>query len=207
MRKILILVGIMVIMLTGCTNAKHDSELILEDTLDVSVGETSIDTSESESTSCDSIYEPENTFIVVYVCGAVVKAGVYELAADSRVNDAVLAAGGFAENADETFVNLAAPVSDGTKILIPTKEEVESGTVAAESIDNTESTDGGPGLININTASKEELKTLPGIGDGIAGKIIDYREKSGSFKTIEDIMKVSGIKDKLFSKIKDMITV
>lgn len=207
MRKILILVCVIVIMLTGCTNAEYGSELVLEDTLDVSADETSIDNSSSESASFNSVCEPEKTFIVVYVCGAVVKAGVYELPADSRVNDAVLAAGGFADNADETYVNLAAPVSDGTQILIPTKEEVEKGLVAAESIDNTESTDKAPGLVNINTASKEELKTLPGIGDGIAGKIIDYREKSGSFKTIEDIMKVSGIKDKLFSKIKDKITV
>ena len=65
----------------------------------------------------------------------------------------------------------------------------------------------GSGLININRASKEELKAIPGIGDGIATKIIDYRTQNGNFSTIEDIKKVSGIKEKLFSKIKDYITV
>ena len=98
--------------------------------------------------------------------------------------------------------------------MIPTIEETKDASVAQgiDSFDTASDLNGDTGsdpggLININTASKEQLVTLPGIGDGIAGKIIKYREENGSFKSIEDIMKVSGIKDKLFSKIKDHITV
>ena len=151
--------------------------------------------------------------VVVYVCGAVVNPGVYELSDGSRMGDAVEAAGGFTEDAEETYVNLAARVSDGVKLFIPTVSEVagEAGTVKIETFEPEGSPDNAKGsstaLVNINTATKAELTTLPGIGEGIAGRIIKYREENGSFARIEDVMKVSGIKDKLFSKIKDHITV
>ena len=152
--------------------------------------------------------------IVVYICGAVISPGVYELPSGCRVNDAVVAAGGFSDEADRNYINLAATVSDGVKIMIPTRDEVagsggylpetdfgvDSGVAVSEKSSDK-------GLININTATAEELKSLPGIGDSVSGKILDYRQKNGNFKCIEDIMKVSGIKEKLFSKIKDKITV
>ena len=123
------------------------------------------------------------------------------------------AAGGFSDEADTEYVNLAARLQDGVKLQIPTVDET-SGVVAdkVNSFDpgtgeTNNNSDNSGGLININTADKESLKTLPGIGDGIAGRIIEYREKNGSFRNIEDIMNVTGIKDKLFSKFKDRITV
>ncbi len=155
--------------------------------------------------------------LAVYVCGAVVNAGVYELDGGSRIVDAVDAAGGFSEDADTTYVNLAAKLTDGTKLLIPTLEQTSASAPAGE-IDSfggdvalgdglAAGESAGRGLVNINTAGKEELKTLSGIGDSTADKIIRYREDNGGFRTIEDIMKISGIKEKLFSKIKDNITV
>lgn len=135
--------------------------------------------------------------ICVYVCGAVKCPGVVELPEGSRVNDALEAAGGFAEDASRDHVNLAARVADGEKLFFPTCEEAAS---AAEE----KSEDG---LININTASAEELCALPGIGASRAADIIRYREREGAFETCEDIMKVTGIKTSVYDKIKDRIKV
>ena len=206
MRKFVPLSALLLMFLTGCTSA--NSEIILSD--NAATEAEALEKSEPVET-----IEPEvPEYVVVYVCGAVENPGVYELPGGSRINDAVCAAGGFSEEADKTYVNLAARVSDGFKLLIPTIEETKDASVAQgiDSFDTASDLNGDTGsdpggLININTASKEQLVTLPGIGDGIAGKIIKYREENGSFKSIEDIMKVSGIKDKLFSKIKDHITV
>ena len=203
-RFIFILCCTMAFTLAGCTNAGYDSDIVLSDTMN---DEGSEDISDGNCSTGDyatvALTEQEN--IVVYVCGAVVCPGVYELPPASRADDAVKAAGGFVDGADDTYINLAAIVEDGTKLMIPTKDEVKNGLVA----ENTDSTDsfGSNGLININKATKEELKTIPGIGEKVAGKIVDYREQNGNFACIEDIMKVSGIKDKLFSKIKEYITV
>lgn len=176
--------------------------------------------------------------IVVYVCGAVNCSGVYELSEGSRIADAVEAAGGFSDEADSQYLNLAMIVSDGMKIQVPTVDEVRqlkesgdcdltSGTLAGgeqgdqfvlnsdgEAVDTNKSvtTDSGnasdtSGLVNINTATVEELCTLSGIGESRANAIITYREQNGPFQSIEDIMKVSGIKDKVFEQIKDRITV
>ena len=193
MRKLLVISVVMLMFLTGCTSANE--EIILSDN-------TAIDTVEAP----EQIEEELPASVVVYICGAVVNPGVYELTDGSRIDDAVKAAGGFSEDADRTYVNLAAKVSDGSKLQIPTVTETSDQSFA-KGIDSFESATDGSGLININTASQTQLATLPGIGEGIAGKIIKYREENGSFKKIEDIMKVSGIKDKLFSKIKDHITV
>ncbi|WP_177201570.1 helix-hairpin-helix domain-containing protein [Butyrivibrio proteoclasticus] len=194
----------MAIILAGCTNARYDSDIVLNDTIDDEGSEDISDENCSTGDDTATAFE-EHPNIVVYVCGAVICPGVYELPAVSRADDAVKAAGGFADGADDTYINLAAKVEDGTKLMIPTKDEVKNGLVA----DSTDITgeSGSNGLININKATKEELKTIPGIGEKVAGKIVEYREQSGYFACIEDIMKVSGIKDKLFSKIKEYITV
>ncbi len=216
MRKLLPISALLLMFLTGCTSA--NKEIILSDN-------TAINTLEAEAFSSQEdsgqdMEQPETIdnelpdSVVVYVCGAVVNPGVYELSEGSRIDDAVMAAGGFSEDADRTYVNLAARLSDGSKLQIPTVLEASDETVA-KGIDSFDTEDNGSksgaseggGLININTATQSELATLPGIGEGIAGKIIKYRDENGSFKSIEDIMKVSGIKDKLFSKIKDQITV
>ncbi len=208
MRKLFTVSALMLMFLTGCTSA--NKEIILSDN-------TAPETEEIEEVQEETqepVKEEIPQSVVVYVCGAVVDPGVYELPEGSRIDDAVLAAGGFSEDADRTYVNLAARVTDGAKLQIPTTLETsdEALTAGIDSFDGGAlGTGSGPAqdseLININTASLNELTTLPGIGEGIAGKIIKYRDENGSFKCIEDIMKVSGIKDKLFSKIKDHIIV
>lgn len=147
--------------------------------------------------------------IKVYVCGAVQRPDVYEISADSRIVDAVSAAGGFAIDAYPEAMNLAETVSDGSRIYVPTKEEVDALAVVYSDTDSGsgDTTSDSTGRVNINTATLEELTTLPGIGDTRARAIIDYREQNGAFGNIEDIMQVTGIKEKSFSKIKDSICV
>ena len=151
----------------------------------------------------------EKSGIYVYICGEVINPGVYELSGDSRIYEAVDAAGGFTENAARECVNLASKVSDGMQITIYNREEAASLQADSASVDGNAGKSGtsGSGLVNLNTATKEELMTLKGIGESKAADIIRYREKSGGFKKIEDIMKISGIKENGFQKIKDSITV
>ncbi len=145
----------------------------------------------------------------VHVAGAVVRPGVYTLDKNGRVEDAVEAAGGFVAEADKNALNLAARLEDGQRLDIPfvagyEPEEEEGFVVVSE---GTPSPQAGEGLININTASLEELDTLPGIGPTIAQRIIDYRTANGPFATIEDILNVSGIGSATFAEIEDLITV
>ena len=151
----------------------------------------------------------EKSGVYVYICGEVIKPGVYELSGDSRIYEAVDAAGGFTENAARECVNLASKVSDGMQITIYNREEAVSLPADSASVGENAGKSGtsGSGLVNLNTATKEELMTLKGIGESKAEDIIRYREKSGGFKKIEDIMKISGIKENGFQKIKDSITV
>ena len=146
------------------------------------------------STEPEVSREPDLT---VHVCGAVRNEGVYKLPPGSRIEDAVNAAGGFLPTADRDYCNLARLVEDGQQIRVPTRAEAESLREQEWEHDS--------GLININTATEAELMTLPGIGQTRAQAIIAWREKNGGFKTIEDIMKVSGIKESAFLKIKDRI--
>ena len=135
--------------------------------------------------------------ICVYVCGAVEAPGIVFLPEGSRAADALEAAGGFASGAAEDAVNLAARVSDGEKLYFPDCEEYQAQS----------ETQAAAGLVNINTADAAQLCTLPGIGESRAADIIAYREACGSFASCEDIMKVSGIKESVYNKIKDRITV
>ena len=147
--------------------------------------------------------------IFVDVCGAVANPGVYEMDADSRVFQVIEAAGGFLPEAASASVNQAQPVSDGQQIYVPTQEEVEEGTMPAV-IQQTETagdSDMAEGVVNINTADADILKSLSGIGDAKAQAILAYREEYGAFSTIEEIMQVPGIKESTFSAIKDKITV
>lgn len=168
--------------------------------------------------------------IYVYICGAVVNAGVVSGGADMRLYQAVELCGGLIDEADATKVNLAMQLKDGDKIYIPyayddinLTDEINngcnpnatgiSGSNTENSGGNSKSSGGNTGgagssnLININKASKSELMQLSGIGEARALDIISYREKYGAFKRIEDIKNVSGIKDAAFNKIKDYICV
>lgn len=141
---------------------------------------------------------PEMSVIRVYVCGAVASPGVVEIPGESRIEDALLAAGGFGPDAALEAVNLADWVKDGQMLYFPTVQEALEWGPDRES---------GEGLVNINTADAALLSTLPGIGLARAADIIAYREKHGGFASCEDIMQVSGIKTSVYEKICDKITV
>lgn len=146
---------------------------------------------------------PEEVY--VHVCGAVKKAGLYRLPAGARVGDAVDMAGGFTKKANQDAVNLAAFVSDGQQIYIPYESEaVRSGP---ESSSDDGLPEAGQGRVNINTAQEAELTSLSGIGESKALAIVEYRREHGSFSSPEDIRKVPGIGDGIYNRIKDLITV
>ncbi len=139
----------------------------------------------------------------VYVCGAVVNSGVYTLNSDLRIIDAVEAAGGLSDDADCEKVNLAAHLSDSTRIYIPHQAD----NFQLEDQLEFDGASSNQSKININTAGKEELMKLAGIGESRALDIISYRKENGPFKSCKDIMNVSGIKEAAYAKIKDSITI
>ncbi len=207
--------------------------------------------SENADTSSQSTEREDlpQTTVTVHICGAVRKEGVYILPAGSRIRDAVEAAGGFSENADRSWLNLAMQIEDAWQIRVPSKEETanflrpqgdsgqETAGAAAPAAQGTlgitdgtdtpfivrgesssedlsdaspkteDHTAGRTLRINLNTASKEELMKIPGVGETKAQRIIDYREQNGRFEAVEDLMKVPGIKDASFQKMKAFITV
>jgi len=148
--------------------------------------------------------EPKPIRIKVYVTGEVKHPDVYELDTDSIVKDAIEKAGGTTEKADLIAINLAKRLSDGEQVIVPSKEQTAVNGTGNAQISGSNSAKSKK--ININTASKEELMNLPGIGDVKAQAIIDYRTKNGPFKDIHEIVNVSGIGEKTFEKIKDLIT-
>lgn len=133
------------------------------------------------------------SFIYVYVCGYVKNPGVYPLESGARICDALESAGGVLNDGNQEALNQAEYAVDGQTIYVPGISE------------DMEVVDSDDGLVNINTADKEELMTLPGIGQSKADIIIQYRENHGSFQSIEDLMKIPGIKEGVFNKIKDYI--
>lgn len=178
----------------------------------------------TDRTELSDASSEETKTLVVHICGAVSAPGVYELPACSRIIDAVEAGGGFLPEADEACCNLAEEIVDGCQIYIMTKTEscADGQTEKKAGIQTSPDSDmqttdrnvrsnSAPalenGLVNLNTADVAALMTLPGIGESRAKAIISYREQHGAFAKIEDIMKISGIKQAAFSKIKDKITV
>lgn len=148
--------------------------------------------------------------LVVYICGAVNEPGIYTLAEDGRLYEAVALAGGFSAEADPAYHNLARTVTDGERIYILSYEETKALTTEQQVTgetgkDNSALTE--TGLININTATAEQLMELPGIGEAKAAAILEYRAGIGQFTAKEEIMNVSGIGEAMFEKIKDKIMV
>lgn len=153
----------------------------------------------------EPIQLPESTVetgIAVDIAGAVASPGVYQLPVGSRVSDAVEAAGGMLPEAYTEIVNMAGPLSDGSKVLVPVRPV---GASVTEDEEQALAEDGG--LVNINTAGKEALMTLPGIGETKAEAIIAYRTENGVFTAPEQIMDVPGIGPGIFDNLKDLITV
>lgn len=188
------------------------------DSNDISINESNKNTDVSNNgvtnddfsdTSTDYLsYGVSETKLYVHICGAVINPGVYKIDAGARLIDLIILAGGLSDAAAEDYINQAQAVSDGQRIYIPTRMELEELStdeyIQGETIENNENTQA---LININKSGLDELMTLPGIGQAKADSIIAYRSKNGSFSTIDELMKIPGIKEGLFNKISDYITV
>lgn len=152
-----------------------------------------------EQSAAGNTMEQSSSDITVYINGEVKNPGVYKLKQDSRVQDLVKACGGFTNEANSYKLNLAKKLKDEDYIYVDKKSDNENlqlqNGLQGETSENAK--------ININTATKEELKTIPGIGDVTAQKIIDYREQNGGFSSMEDLKNIDRIGDKTLEKIKD----
>jgi len=153
-------------------------------------------TGESVEQSQEQEREPQ---IVVYICGEVKNPGVYSLDKGSRIAQALELAGGFTGEASKEYINLAAILTDGEQVYFPKKSEAEK-LLEEQSLKDQ-------GKVNINKATVEELMTLTGIGESRAKDIVAYRTSNGAFETVEDLMKVPGIKENTYERFKDMIYV
>ena len=218
MRRRLTAVLWILVILTGCLNGCEKKEetsgieeiSLEEDGEEASSGkEDSLEKTGEETREKGQEPEQEADAIFVYVCGQVAAPGVYELSAGARVYQAIERAGGTLEGASPESLNLAQQAEDGQKIYVPSKEEAEAGTFPQDDSWGAASSsrEQGGGKVNLNTADLEELMTLTGIGQTRAEAIITYREEEGAFQAPEDIMKVDGIKEGIYEKLKDEITV
>lgn len=202
-RKIIIIIAILVIILIGWKyyDSKNYEEVNSQEILNSNT--------KKENKSSDE----EEDMMAVHITGEVKKSGVVKIKEGSRIEDIIEAAGGLTENADITNVNLAFVVEDGMKIRIPSVNEEKTdenfitedsgkGVIISDDINSISNS-----IININTASESELEQLPGIGPSISSRIVEYRNKNGKFKSIEDIKNVTGVGDSKFEKIKDLIKI
>ena len=217
-------------MLEGCGIRKStaaEKELVLAEesdwNMEGSVGDSgSGDTADKENGASsagtddakDNSEEKEETTIYVYICGQVREEGVYQMPYGCRIYQVIEEAGGVTEEADISAVNQAAKAEDGQKIYIPKEGELLSGDSEGDGTGSgqTSGMEGtsetfGDGRVNINTADKDELMTLNGIGESRAESIVKYREEHGSFSRTEDLKNISGIGDGIYNKIKEDICV
>lgn len=153
----------------------------------------------------------KNEEIVVDIKGAVANPGVYHVTEGQIVNDVINLAGGLQAEADTSNLNLSKKVTDEMVITVYTKEEVKDlekqDAIVESDKQEEEKNDETSGLVNLNTATLEELETLPGIGESKAKSIIEYRKNCGKFTKKEDLLNIKGIGDSVFAKLKDYITV
>lgn len=193
------------LLLCGCGASDTDAYLITTQESQIPIESEALEPDTEET--ADGKEAP----LLVYVCGEVTNPGVYELPGGARVCDAVEAAGGFTENASQDYWNLAETLTDGQMISFPTREEAAErkkyDTDSDSSEDSSASGRTADGKVNINTADVSQLQQLSGIGQTRAEAIVAYRDEHGAFSKVEDIMKVSGIKNALFEKMRDDITV
>ena len=185
---------------------ERDESAVAAEVAESASAETPSQDKDAASASDGTSEDPPT--VVVHVDGMVASPGVYQLqGATLRINDAVEAAGG-----DTSRLNLAEPISDGEKVHVPAVGEGDATAGEAAVSTSGESSGSGPsastdGIVNINTATATELTTLPGVGDATAAEIVRDREANGAFTSVEDLMRVSGIGEKKFAKLKDKIRV
>lgn len=184
-KKFIYLAIIFIFSITGC---KDNSEELLR-------FKTSEDELEQENT-IEEKSEKKDELLIVHVSGSVKRAGVYQLEKDKRIIDAIEKAGGMLEEADSDALNLAEKIKDGMKIYVPKKGEKPTTSTNLKS----------QSYIDLNLAEKEELMTLPGVGEKTADKIIAYREAQ-PFEKVEDLLKVSGFGKKKMEALKGLIAV
>lgn len=194
---ILIIIGLVIFISIVYMRYEQTKSFQLEDDdfIDV-VAEQDEDLEQSNEFADD-----ETTFIVD-IKGEINRPGVYEVDQSARVNDVIHLAGGFTDEADENYINLAQKVQDEMVIIVPKVGETEDLPM----ISQTGSTSDEP-KVNINQATKEELETLPGIGPAKAQAIIDYREENGMFEVVDDLLQVNGIGEKTLENLRDHIDV
>ena len=185
-KKIIVITLLFCIVLTSFIIVHNKKESGITKAISEKQGEKA-----NENTKDDLPDETKDESIIVDIDGAVEKPTMVELPGKSRLDDAIKAAGGLSKNADTTKINRAEVLRDGQKIYIPKKGET-----------NYENKSG-----NINSATDDELRTVKGIGPSMSEKILNYREKNGPFKKIEDLKKVDGIGEKTYEKIKNYLTV
>jgi len=152
-------------------------------------------TGEFSVSADETVNEVSQQFLYVHVVGEVQSPGMYQLPIGARLVDAVFAAGGLTEEADNASVNLARELTDGEQII------VFSISQKGEAAGHTAS-----GLVSLNRAGDKELEELPGIGPALAGRIVAWREANGGFKSVQDLLKVSGIGESLLSGVIDLVT-
>ena len=158
----------------------------------------------NESSNSESPLTMQQPSVFVHVVGEVVNPGIFVVESQARLFDAIFAAGGFTKLADQSSVNLAREVSDGEQVIVFAIGSVGStGSVSSAQVSGSMQS---MALVSINRASQFELESLPGVGPTLAGRMIDWRTANGGFKKKEDLLKVSGIGQKLFASMKDKLT-
>jgi len=191
-KKIILIVGLALVMIVGSFYSFWQKNSVSEH---VTTGEVMKGAKGNEEKSNE---------IVIYISGAVNKPGVFKLAQNARVIDAVTLAGGLTPEADVTKTNMAQLVKDGMHINVVAKAPVsQSNGTSTPPV----SIGKGQGMININSADKTALDTLPGVGPALAERIVEYRQTNGGFSDIEGLKKVPGVSSSKFEKMKDKITI
>ena len=169
--------------------------------------EVSLPYASSTTAPAATVSTDEPAVVVVHVAGAVARPGVYALAAGARVVDAVSAAGGLAEGADDRRLNLAAPVADGQRVYVPREGEELPPDAAAASAGGDPGAAAGSALIDLNTADEGALDALPGVGPATAAAIVEHRQRIGRFTSVDQLLDVRGIGEAKLEALRDLVTV
>jgi len=202
-KRIMVLLAAIGLSMSMIACSESEEMMIISSDTEYAAKDSPSDSNESNNEKIAEVQEEPRLFYVVYVCGSVMNPGVYEMPEGSRLFDAISKAGGYSKDAADGALNLAKLIEDEEMIYVPSVNDINSGN--SEFAGFIEGGGEKSELININKATKEELMTLSGIGESKAELIISDREENGKFTTIEDIMRIRGIKEGLFNKIKDNI--